>query len=144
MSTDEAKPRIRLEGLDHLVLTVTNIDRTCEFYEHVLGMKRVIFGDNRRALALGSQKINLHQVGHEFEPKAAAPTPGSADLCFLTRTPLKEVIEQLQALEVAVEKGPVQRTGARGPIESVYLRDPDENLIEISNYLYYFESWTRD
>src|ERR671933_2524627 len=140
MSTDEAKPRIQLEGLDHLVLTVTDIDRTCEFYERVLGMKGVMFGDNRRALAFGSQKINLHQIGHEFEPKAAAPTPGSADLCFLTRTPLKEVIEHLHALEVAVEEGPVRRTGARGPMESVYLRDPDGNLIEISNYPYRFES----
>ncbi len=93
MSSDEGEPRVRLEGLDHLVLTVTDIDRTCEFYEHVLGMKPVVFGDdNRRALAFGSQKINLHEVGREFEPKAAAPTPGSADLCFLTRTPLKEVI----------------------------------------------------
>jgi catechol 2,3-dioxygenase-like lactoylglutathione lyase family enzyme len=106
MITDEVKPRIRLERLDHLVLTVTNIDRTCEFYEHVLGMKRVVFGDNRRPLAFGSQKIKLHQVGHEFEPTAAAPTPGTADLCFLARTPIKEVFEHLYALEVE-EEGPL-------------------------------------
>ena len=100
MSADEVKPCMQIERLDHLVLTVTNIERTCGFYEHVLGMKRVVFGDNCRALAFGARKINLHQVGHEFEPKAAVPTPGSADLCFLVRTPLKEVIEHLHALEV--------------------------------------------
>ncbi len=136
MSSDEENPRVRLGGLDHLVLTVTDIDRTCKFYEHVLGMKPVVFDDNRRALTFGSQKINLHEVGREFEPKAAAPTPGSADLCFLTRTPLKEVIEHLRASGVPVEEGPVRRTGARGPIESIYLRDPDGNLLEISNYCY--------
>ena len=134
MSGDEQKPRVRLEELDHLVLTVTDIDRTCKFYEHVLGMESVVFGDNRRALTFGSQKINLHQVGREFEPKAAAPTPGSADLCFLTRTPLGEVIEHLRMSGVPIEEGPVQRTGARGSLESIYLRDPDGNLIEISNY----------
>ncbi len=134
MSSDEEKPRVRLEGLDHLVLTVTDIDRTCEFYERVLGMKSVVFGDDRRALTFGSQKINLHEVGREFEPKAAAPMPGSADLCFLTKTPLEEVIEHLCASGVPVEEGPVRRTGARGQVESIYLRDPDGNLIEISNY----------
>jgi catechol 2,3-dioxygenase-like lactoylglutathione lyase family enzyme len=139
MSADEMKPRVRVERLDHLVLTVINIERTCEFYERVLGMKPVVFGDNRQALTFGSQKINLHQVGQEFEPKAAVPTPGSADLCFLTRTPLKEVIEHLRALEVMVEEGPVRRAGALGPIESVYVRDPNENLIEISNYSYEFD-----
>lgn len=137
MGGNEEKPRIRLEGLDHLVLTVTDISRTCEFYQHVLGMKPIVFGDDRRALTFGSQKINLHQVGCEFEPKAAAPTPGSADLCFLTRTPLREVIEHLRSSEVPVEEGPVRRTGACGQLESIYLRDPDGNLIEISNYYYY-------
>jgi catechol 2,3-dioxygenase-like lactoylglutathione lyase family enzyme len=125
---------MQIEGLDHLVLTVTNIDDTCDFYERVLGMEHVVFGEGRHALIFGTQKINLHKAGREFEPRAAAPTPGSADLCFWTQTQLDEVIEHLQEAEIVVEQGPVRRTGARGPIISVYLRDPDGNLIEISNY----------
>ncbi len=125
---------MQIEGLDHLVLTVTNIDDTCDFYERVLGMEHVVFGEGRHALIFGTQKINLHEAGREFEPKAAAPTPGSADLCFWTQTQLDDVIEHLQEAEIVVEQGPVRRTGARGPIISVYLRDPDGNLIEISNY----------
>ena len=125
---------MQIEGLDHLVLTVTNIDDTCDFYERVLGMEHVVFGEGRHALIFGTQKINLHEAGREFEPRAAAPTPGSADLCFWTQTQLDEVIEHLQEAEMVVEQGPVRRTGARGPIISVYLRDPDGNLIEISNY----------
>ena len=125
---------MQIEGLDHLVLTVTNIDDTCDFYERVLGMEHVVFGEGRHALIFGTQKINLHEAGREFEPRAAAPTPGSADLCFWTQTQLDEVIEHLQEAEIVVEQGPVRRTGARGPIISVYLRDPDGNLIEISNY----------
>jgi catechol 2,3-dioxygenase-like lactoylglutathione lyase family enzyme len=125
---------MQIKGLDHLVLTVTDIGRTCEFYEQVLGMEHVVFGEGRHALVVGAQKINLHEAGREFEPKAAAPTPGSADLCFWTQTQLDSVIERLQEAEIVVEQGPVKRTGARGPIISVYLRDPDGNLIEISNY----------
>ena len=123
-----------IDSLDHLVLTVTDLDATCDFYTK-LGMKVVTFGGGRTALAFGTQKINLHQVGHEFEPKASCPMPGSADLCFLTRTPLSEIIGQLNALQVTIIEGPVQRTGATGPIESVYVRDPDGNLIEIANRL---------
>ena len=125
---------MRVEGLDHLVLTVADIGRTCDFYERVLGMEHVVFGEGRHALVFGAQKINLHEAGREFEPKAAAPTPGSADLCFWTRTPLEGVFERLREAGVEVEEGPVKRTGARGPIVSVYLRDPDGNLIEVSNY----------
>jgi len=125
---------MQIKGLDHLVLTVTDIGRTCEFYEQVLGMEHVVFGEGRHALVFGAQKINLHEAGREFEPKAAAPTPGSADLCFWTKTQLDSVIERLHEVEIVVEQGPVRRTGARGPIISVYLRDPDGNLIEISNY----------
>src|SRR5215208_1936095 len=125
---------MQIKGLDHLVLTVTDIGRTCVFYEQVLGMEHVVFGEGRHALVFGAQKINLHEAGREFEPKAAAPTPGSADLCFWTKTQLDSVIERLHEVEIVVEQGPVRRTGARGPIISVYLRDPDGNLIEISNY----------
>lgn len=96
-------------------------------------MEVVSFGEGRKALIFGSQKINLHQAGAEFLPKADRPTPGSGDLCFLTSTPLNEVIAHLEALEIAVEEGPVARTGATGPIRSIYLRDPDGNLLEISN-----------
>lgn len=125
---------MRIDSLDHLVLTVRDIDATCKFYARVMGMEAVTFGAGRRALAFGSQKINLHQQGKEFEPKAERPTPGSADLCFITSVPLAEVIAHLQACKVQVLEGPVPRTGARGPITSVYFRDPDLNLIEVSNY----------
>jgi catechol 2,3-dioxygenase-like lactoylglutathione lyase family enzyme len=124
---------IRIDHLDHLVLTVASIEGTCDFYTRALGMQVETFGQNRKALRFGDQKINLHQAGHEFEPKALRPTPGSADLCFIAATPLEEVIAHLQGLGVAIEEGPVPRTGATGPIRSIYLRDPDRNLIEISN-----------
>jgi catechol 2,3-dioxygenase-like lactoylglutathione lyase family enzyme len=125
---------MRVDRLDHLVLTVKNIAATCEFYSRVLGMEVITFGDNRKALAFGSQKINLHEAGHEVEPKAHRPTPGSADLCFITPVPLKEVVDRLGRCGAKIIEGPVKRTGALGPIESVYLRDPDGNLVEISNY----------
>jgi catechol 2,3-dioxygenase-like lactoylglutathione lyase family enzyme len=125
---------MRVDRLDHLVLTVKNIAATCEFYSRVLGMEVITFGDNRKALAFGSQKINLHEAGHEVEPKAHRPTPGSADLCFITPVPLKEVVDRLGRCGAKIIEGPVKRTGALGPIESVYLRDPDGNFVEISNY----------
>ena len=124
---------IRIDHLDHLVLTVASIDATCDFYARVLGMAVETFGQDRKALRFGDQKINLHQAGHEFEPKALRPMPGSADLCFIAATPLAEMVAHLQALGIAIEEGPVDRTGATGPIRSVYLRDPDANLIEVSN-----------
>ena len=123
-----------IDHLDHLVLTVADIDATVAFYSSALGMEVVTFG-NRKALRFGEQKINLHQAGKEFEPKAAHPTPGSGDLCFITKAPIEEVISHLKALPHAIEEGPVERTGAVGTIRSIYLRDPDFNLIEISNYL---------
>ncbi len=126
---------MRIEVLDHLVLTVADIDRTRDFYERVLGMEPVVFGEGRHALAFGTQKINLHEAGREFEPKAAAPTPGSADLCFLTNSSVAEVVEHLEANSVEIIEGPVRRTGATGPIKSVYFRDPDGNLLEVSSRL---------
>jgi catechol 2,3-dioxygenase-like lactoylglutathione lyase family enzyme len=123
-----------IDHLDHLVLTVADIDATAAFYTSALGMEWVTFND-RKALRFGEQKINLHQAGNEFEPKAAHPTPGSADLCFITKTSLEDVIAHLTSTRVAIELGPVERTGAVGKMRSVYLRDPDSNLIEISNYL---------
>lgn len=126
---------MHIDSLDHLVLTVADIETSCAFYRRVLGMEMVTFGAGRKALAFGTQKINLHQAGAEFEPKALRPTPGSADLCFLTTVPLPQVQQHLAACGVAVSEGPVQRTGAQGPILSVYIRDPDQNLIEISNRL---------
>ena len=125
---------MKIDTLDHLVLTVADVDASCAFYARVLGMRTVTFGAGRKALAFGTQKINLHRHGHEFEPKAARPTPGSADLCFVTATPLAEVMAHLQACGVELLEGPVPRTGARGPIVSVYFRDPDRNLVEICNY----------
>jgi catechol 2,3-dioxygenase-like lactoylglutathione lyase family enzyme len=125
---------MKIERLDHLVLTVRSIPASVAFYERVMGMQAVTFGVGRVALAFGQQKINLHELGREFEPKACRPTPGSADLCFITATPLSEVLEHLAACGVPITEGPVARTGALGPITSVYFRDPDENLIEVSAY----------
>ena len=125
---------IRIDRLDHLVLTVASIDRTCEFYSSLLGFEVITFGAGRKALKFGRQKFNLHQAGKEFEPKAQRPTTGSADLCLIASTPLEQVIDALKAAGVAIEEGPVDRTGAEGGILSVYIRDPDQNLIEISNY----------
>lgn len=119
--------------MDHLVLTVRDIPATCEFYRDVLGMQVVTFGAGRTALQFGRQKINLHQSGQEFEPKAQNPTPGSADLCFLTQILLAEVQAHLALCRIALVEGPVCRAGANGPIQSIYVRDPDGNLIEISN-----------
>jgi catechol 2,3-dioxygenase-like lactoylglutathione lyase family enzyme len=125
---------MRIEGIDHLVLTVRDIATSCDFYSRVLGMDVVTFGAGRTALSFGAQKINLHQHGKEFEPKAAHPTPGSADICLITKTPLAEVLRHIQACGVALLEGPVQRTGASGPIMSIYFRDPDSNLIEVASY----------
>ena len=124
---------MRVDRLDHLVLTVKSIEATCEFYAQALGMNVVTFGVGRKALTFGSQKINLHEWEREFDPTAHRPTPGSADLCFVTDLPLVDVIEHLHACGVTIVKGPVERTGAVGPLMSVYFRDPDLNLIEVSN-----------
>ena len=125
---------MRIDRLDHLVLTVGDLERTCLFYRDVLGMKVVEFEGGRKALLFGRQKINLHQAGREFEPKARRPTPGSGDLCFIAETPLVDVVRQLGAAGVALESDIVERTGALGPMCSIYFRDPDGNLIEVSNY----------
>lgn len=121
-----------LDRLDHLVLTVASIDATVDFYTEVLGMEMVMI-DGRKNLTFGVQTIKLHQRGHEPTPHAAHPMPGSADLCFVATTPLEEVIEYLNALKVHVEEGPVLRNSGLGRLRSIYIRDPDRNLIEISN-----------
>ncbi|MCA9930007.1 MAG: VOC family protein [Anaerolineales bacterium] len=124
---------MKITHLDHLVLTVRDIEVTSRFYETVLGMEVATFGAGRKALRFGTQKINLHQVGKEFEPKALHPIPGSEDFCFLTLTPLEDVIAHLRSAGVTIMEGPVERTGTRSKLLSVYLRDPDGNLVEISN-----------
>jgi catechol 2,3-dioxygenase-like lactoylglutathione lyase family enzyme len=124
-----------IDRIDHVVLTASNVDATCEFYRRVLNMDVQTFEGGRRALAFGHQKINLHQAGHEFEPKAAAPAPGCLDVCFITTTPIAEVIAHLVREGVAILEGPVERTGAQGPLLSVYFFDPDGNLIEVANSL---------
>jgi catechol 2,3-dioxygenase-like lactoylglutathione lyase family enzyme len=126
---------LAIDRIDHVVLTAHDVDRTIEFYSRVLGMEPVSFAGGRRGLAFGRQKINLHQAGREFEPKALTPTPGSLDLCLITETPLEEVVAHLKAEGVAIAQGPVEKTGALGAMSSVYFRDPDGNLIEVSNYL---------
>ena len=124
-----------IERIDHLVFTVADIEATCSFYQQVLGMRVETFGAGRKALCFGVQKINLHQYGKEFEPKAKAPASGCQDICLISNRPLGEVMQHLAACGVVIEEGPIQRTGAVGPINSVYFRDPDGNLIEVSNYL---------
>ena len=119
--------------LDHFVLTVADVSKTCDFYASVMGMQVVSFRGDRKALRFGHQKINLHQQGKEFEPKARHPLPGSADLCFLSDTAIEVCIETLKRFAIPMEEGPVERTGATGPIRSIYFRDPDGNLIEVAN-----------
>lgn len=125
---------MRIIAFDHIVLTVKNIETTCDFYSRVLGMDVHVFGEGRKALVFGEQKINLHQAGAEIKPCAAHPTPGSTDLCLITDTPVQQVVEHIRSLNVEILSGPVMRTGAKGPIQSVYFRDPDGNLIEVCNY----------
>lgn len=130
-----ASEGIIIERLDHLVLTVDDIERTKRFYTSALGMRVETFAGGRFALKFGNQKINLHERGKEFEPKAKRPAPGSADLCFILAVPLEDAIRHLEKIGVPIEEGPVRRTGANGPILSVYFRDPDGNLIEVSEPL---------
>lgn len=116
-------------------MTVSNIDVTCKFYLRTLGMDIVTFGEGRKALSFGTQKFNLHEINKEYEPKAHMPTPGSIDLCLITETPIDEVVSHLASVNVEILEGPIKRTGTTGPIISLYFRDPDQNLIEVSNYL---------
>ena len=126
---------MHIDRIDHVVLTVREVEASCAFYQRVLGMRVLSFEGGRKALAFGDQKFNLHQAGKEFEPKADRPTPGSADFCLITATPIAEVVAHLKSCGVRILEDPVRRTGATGPILSVYFRDPDLNLIEVSNAL---------
>ncbi|WP_418114852.1 VOC family protein [Vibrio scophthalmi] len=128
---------MEISHLDHLVITVKDIPTTINFYQNVLGMTVVEFGAGRFALAFGQQKINLHQHGQEFEPKAESVQLGSSDLCFITKTRLMDVVTHIEQQGVAIIEGPIERTGAMGKIVSIYIRDPDGNLIELSNYLHH-------
>ena len=123
-----------IDHLDHLVLTSNNEEACVRFYVELLGMRLETFAQGRKAFVFGNQKINLHIRGKEFEPKAHAPTPGALDLCFITTRALDEVIATSQTHGIDIVEGPVARTGAMGPIRSVYVRDPDLNLIEIAVY----------
>lgn len=124
-----------IQSLDHLVLTVNSIEDSIHFYCDILGMQHIQFADNRHSLQFGSQKINLHQVDNIFQPAANLPTSGSADLCFIVETPIQNIISKLSESGINIIKGPVERTGATGDILSVYIRDPDMNLLELSNYV---------
>ena len=126
---------MNINRLDHLVLTVADLDATVKFYAHTLGMEEVTFGEGRKALRFGQSKINLHLRGHEIDPKSLQPTPGSADLCLIVDEPIAAVVAELTAHGIPIADGPIERTGAHGPITSVYVRDPDGNLLELSNYI---------
>ena len=123
-----------IDGIDHIVLTVRSLDESCGFYARVLGLQRLDEPGRPTALMLGAQKINLHEIGHTFEPKAAVPTPGSGDFCLGTRHRIEDIVARREECGVVAEVGPVQRPGARGPMTSVYFRDPDRNLVEVSRY----------
>jgi len=123
-----------IDHIDHIVLTTRDKDACIRFYTEVLGMKLERFLENRLALRFGRQKINLHEWGREFEPKAHVPVPGSLDLCFIASVPLEAVIKKLESAKISIIEGPVAKTGAMGPMRSVYVRDPDLNLVEISVY----------
>ncbi len=125
---------MRVNSIDHFVLTVRDVEATCDFYSRVLGVEVSEFGGGRRALKFGRQKINLHQAGKEFVGKATEPTPGAGDFCLITDVPLQRVVEHLESCSVEIIEGPVARSGAVGRIESVYFRDPDGNLVELANY----------
>ncbi len=125
---------MQIDRLDHLVLTVADVEATVDFYTRVLGLRAETFDGGRRALVFGRQKVNLHQAGAEFTPRAARATPRSAHLCLITETPLDQVQAELAAAGVEVEVGPVPKVGALGPMQSVYVRDPDANLVEIAVY----------
>jgi catechol 2,3-dioxygenase-like lactoylglutathione lyase family enzyme len=126
---------MKIRQLDHLVLTVDDLDRTIQFYTTVLGMELVTFENRRKALRFGTQKINLHKAGQEVSPNARHPLPGSLDLCFISDTSMEQIIEHLNSCEIPILEGPVKRTGATGPLLSIYIQDPDGNLIEISIHL---------
>ena len=126
---------ISISHIDHIVLTVRHIPTTLEFYARVLGMNAIQFGDSRIALKFGNQKINLHESGKEFEPRSQTPTPGSADLCLITHDAIDQAMDYIHSCKVDIVDGPVRRTGATGELLSFYIRDPDLNLIEISNQL---------
>jgi catechol 2,3-dioxygenase-like lactoylglutathione lyase family enzyme len=123
---------VRVVALDHLILTVSDVDHTLAFYER-LGMRRETFGEGRTALRFGKQKINLHRAGAEITPHAAQPAPGSADICLLIDEPVEQAALELAAAGLEIELGPVDRTGAQRPIRSLYLRDPDANLVELAH-----------
>ena len=123
-----------IERVDHIVLTTRDRDACIRFYTEVLGMKLEAFGGNRLALKFGAQKLNLHEWGKEFTPRAHVAVPGSLDLCFIASISLEEVVQRLSAADIRIIEGPVAKTGAKGPIRSVYVRDPDLNLVEISVY----------
>lgn len=125
---------MQVERLDHLVLTVADVATTIRFYTSVLGMEEITFGEGRKALAFGQQKINLHAASQPLLPHATTPTPGSADLCFIVDDNIQAFLSHLRTHAVPIEQGPVARTGALGPILSVYFRDPDDNLLELSTY----------
>lgn len=125
---------MKYERFDHCVLTVADIDATIDFYERVLDME-VVTWDGRKALRFANSKINLHEVGKEIEPTALHPGPGTEHLCFVVSDPLEEIIDAIKRTETPIESGPIERVGAIGPILSVYVRDPDQNLIEVSNLI---------
>jgi catechol 2,3-dioxygenase-like lactoylglutathione lyase family enzyme len=126
---------IRIKNLDHLVITASDLQATIDFYTKVLGMEHVAFGDNLHAVHFGDQKFNIHDASTEVSPKAKNIVPGSADFCLISETPVSQVIQHLQDCGVTVEQGPVTRSGAAGTLESVYFRDPDCNLVEVSNVI---------
>lgn len=126
---------IRIKSLDHLVITASDLQATIDFYTRVLGMEHVAFGNNLHAVQFGDQKFNIHDTSTDVSPKAKNIVPGSADFCLICETPVSQVILHLADCGIEIEEGPVTRSGAAGTLESVYFRDPDGNLVEVSNVI---------
>ncbi len=126
---------MKIIGIDHLVITVKDIDETVAFYTRILGMTAITFAEGRKGLVFGAQKINLHKAGEEIMPHSQNPVPGSTDICFITETPMPQVISHLASCSIEILAGPLQKSGAAGPLLSIYIKDPDSNLIEIANQI---------
>ncbi len=124
---------MKVHSIDHIVMTVKSIEKSCKFYQECLGLEIITFQNDRKALKCGNQKINLHEIGHEFDPKAKNASKGTVDICLIVENPIAEIVKDFEKKGVEIIEGPIKRTGATHKLLSIYVFDPDGNLIELSN-----------